>query len=1019
MEHVPPSRGPLVVTALPEQQIAEAMDVPDNGVDQARQLHRRAVATSAKGRPAEAMKLLNRALRALPADSADLEAITVRTKVLNSLAYAEAETGSVADGLAHLDTATELLGGLPQGPRRSALAGLVGQQHALILHRAGRTAEALDLYDRAVPLLERAAAGGDGDPIVLTRTVMNRGLTYIAVGRPGPAERDMLRCVALAEEHDLPLLKAKATHNLGDIAQLTGDIPSALRHYTETELAFSRLAPDLVPRLRIDQARAMLAAGLAEEAARQLDDALPALRRHRISQDLAEAELARAAAALLQEDFALARQLAGAAQRRFLRRGSTSWAEVAALTRMRADAVAALRTTPLGSTGPAAAAPAGPTAAGPTAHTASPGRAARLADRLAAIGLTDEAAVARMLAVRLALRRGATDTARALVEQVPKPGHTTPVDHRMLLRLCRAELSVTSGDRRHALAEARAGLVELGQVRDRMGGLDLLCGTAVHGRELGELAVRLVLDSTHTEADARRLFGWLERTRAQVYRYEPLPAIDDPMLAERVAEIRSLSRALQQAKLAGRAVDELAARHEQLRHEVRRLDWYNSPWGRPRPVCGLPEVIERLGERALVTFTGYADSLAAVVVAGGRTRLVRLGTAVGTVEAVRQLHADLDALAPDHLPERLVTAIAASAELRAKVLDEALIRPLADALGDRELVLVPTGSLYAVPWGVLPSLRGRPVVVVPSATAWLAAEEASAASRRAEGHDGTPSPAHAAHANGGRDTTRAGAAAAARGTAGASAADSAAGASAAGGGTRGGGGVRGVVDSARLRLSVPHARAVSDPTGAAEDRASVAFADDATATDNDGNDETGGDGGRVVLIGGPELAEAVGEVRRLRSVYPGARVLDGDRAVASRVLAAVDGARLAHLAAHGVHEPDNALFSRLELADGPLFAYETARLPHPPEQVVLAACELALSHIRPGDEALGFAGALLASGSRSVVAAVSNVGDRAAAKTMDEFHRLLAVGVDTAAALAEACAADPLRRPFVCFGSGH
>jgi len=101
-----------------------------------------------------------------------------------------------------------------------------------------------------------------------------------------------------------------------------------------------------------------------------------------------------------------------------------------------------------------------------------------------------------------------------------------------------------------------------------------------------------------------------------------------------------------------------------------------------------------------------------------------------------------------------------------------------------------------------------------------------------------------------------------------------------------------------------------------------------------------------------------------------------------------------------------------------LFAHETARLRRAPEQVVLAACSLALSHIRPGDEALGFAGALLASGSRTVVAAQNRVGDRAAALTMDTFHKLLGEGKPAAHALAEATALDPLRRPFVCLGFG-
>jgi CHAT domain-containing protein len=136
------------------------------------------------------------------------------------------------------------------------------------------------------------------------------------------------------------------------------------------------------------------------------------------------------------------------------------------------------------------------------------------------------------------------------------------------------------------------------------------------------------------------------------------------------------------------------------------------------------------------------------------------------------------------------------------------------------------------------------------------------------------------------------------------------------------------------------------------------------------------------------------------------------------VLTALDGAEMAHLAAHGEHEPSNAMFSRLELADGPLFAHELARLSHPPRHVVLAACELAMHHIRPGDEALGFAGGLLASGVRTVVAANSRVGDASAAATMVEYHRRVAAGERPAAALAAAVAMDPLRRPFICLGAG-
>jgi CHAT domain-containing protein len=113
------------------------------------------------------------------------------------------------------------------------------------------------------------------------------------------------------------------------------------------------------------------------------------------------------------------------------------------------------------------------------------------------------------------------------------------------------------------------------------------------------------------------------------------------------------------------------------------------------------------------------------------------------------------------------------------------------------------------------------------------------------------------------------------------------------------------------------------------------------------------------------------------------------------------------------------LFSRLELSDGAVFAHEMAGLDRPPQQVVLAACELALNRIRSGDEALGFASALLASGSRTVIAPLSRVGDQASAAAMDDYHRRLAAGATPAVALADAIAIDPLRRPFVCLGSGH
>jgi hypothetical protein len=55
-----------------------------------------------------------------------------------------------------------------------------------------------------------------------------------------------------------------------------------------------RIAPGCLPVLAVDRGRALLAAGLADDAAAELDDAIASFRTQRLDQDLAEAELARA-----------------------------------------------------------------------------------------------------------------------------------------------------------------------------------------------------------------------------------------------------------------------------------------------------------------------------------------------------------------------------------------------------------------------------------------------------------------------------------------------------------------------------------------------------------------------------------------------------------------------------------------------------------------------------------------------------------------------------------------------------
>ena len=138
----------------------------------------------------------------------------------------------------------------------------------------------------------------------------------------------------------------------------------------------------------------------------------------------------------------------------------------------------------------------------------------------------------------------------------------------------------------------------------------------------------------------------------------------------------------------------------------------------------------------------------------------------------------------------------------------------------------------------------------------------------------------------------------------------------------------------------------------------------------------------------------------------------------SAALLGLDGCPLAHLAAHGHDERENFLFSRLDLADGPLMAYDVQQLAAPPGQVILSACDVGRSVVRPGEELLGFTAALLYIGTATVIASVARVADEAAVGIMTAYHQRLAAGMGPARALAEAAAAEAAFSPFVCFGSG-
>ncbi|MCY4727625.1 CHAT domain-containing protein [Nocardioides sp. STR2] len=166
---------------------------------------------------------------------------------------------------------------------------------------------------------------------------------------------------------------------------------------------------------------------------------------------------------------------------------------------------------------------------------------------------------------------------------------------------------------------------------------------------------------------------------------------------------------------------------------------------------------------------------------------------------------------------------------------------------------------------------------------------------------------------------------------------------------------------------------------------------------------------RRVMLVGPGLGSGGAEVPAVASQDPDAEVLDGDEATVSAALRALDGAALAHVAAHGHFREDSPLFSSLTLADGPLLVHDLQGLERPPHRVVLSACESGVMQPVGDQELLGLAAALLSMGTAGVVSSLAEVDDAATVDVMVALHARLRGGGglgDAMLAAREAAAGD-------------
>jgi hypothetical protein len=168
---------------------------------------------------------------------------------------------------------------------------------------------------------------------------------------------------------------------------------------------------------------------------------------------------------------------------------------------------------------------------------------------------------------------------------------------------------------------------------------------------------------------------------------------------------------------------------------------------------------------------------------------------------------------------------------------------------------------------------------------------------------------------------------------------------------------------------------------------------------------------RVALVTGPGLATKGAEIEPLRSRYPRATLLGHGNATAGQVLTALDGAWLAHIAAHGTFRADNPMFSSILLDDGPLIVHDFERLGRAPFQLVLAGCDSGVAAPVGADELLGLVSSLMPLGAAGIVASIVPVNDMAVVPVMVALHEAVQHGAtlpEGLLAARRAAGGDPL-----------
>jgi tetratricopeptide (TPR) repeat protein len=573
-----------------------------------------------------------------------------------------------------------------------ALLALSRVQEGVVLAHAG------DWY-AAIGAMDLVGEGEAGlTPQQRCALHINRGLALTGAGRLGEAAVALEVARDLAHEHGFVEQEFKARHNLACLAFVDGDVPRALVLMREADAMETTVSRD---RARLDQAEVLLEAGLVDGARSALEDALTTAQRegHRLEEGEISLRLARCDLLVGEHDSA----------RQHLRRATSAYrARQAEELVLEAELIHATLDVAEGRSLPTVVTGLSRRAA---AREPGSGRPERPTDR-AALRLEAEAR----------LRLGDVDGAERRLEDLDEQTEPSLAAtlHEVLVR---ARLDQARGRASDAARRLEGGSHILAAQQFQSASLDVRAGMALHGRRLAALDVERALE----DADPANVLTTVERWRAISHRINPVTASGDPELTNATRELRRLRRLLAEGDV--RSADALRRQVAELETQVSQREWSlvveGSTAGLVHPVTAeeARAAVDTAGATAVEFFESGPDVYQAVVGNGGSS-VVRVGTVADVRENVTRLRRDLRARAgiTDASP---MAAVLERATVSSLAVADRLLNPSGAAAG--RVVVVPSRSLAGMPWGLMPSLRGRPVTVTPSLTRWVRGPVASGA----------------------------------------------------------------------------------------------------------------------------------------------------------------------------------------------------------------------------------------------------------------------------------------------------